>query len=232
MSNSSTLPWLVAVAATAIGAGAIGFFARPYIEGTPASPPPQVQGQAPAAPAADAALPPNVTAEQFGDWQLVCQAVPNAESICFAVQDIKTPEGQLVLNVLAGYEAKGNRAFIVRAPLGVDITKGVSFRMPTGQPIQFAFSACSQVSCDAQLEIPGDGFAKLEEAGSFELSYDIPGAAPIVSRISMKGLADAYTRIVKPGPAAAAPAAGTPATETPAPADADTPTPTPKPATP
>ncbi len=228
MSNSNTVPWLVAVVATAIGAGAIGYFARPYIEGSPVGPVPQSQQQQ----AASGQLPPNVTTEQFGDWQLLCQAVPDKPSICFAVQDIKTPEGQLVLNVLAGYEAKGNRAFIVRAPLGVDIAKGVTFRMPTGKPIDFAFTACSQVSCDAQLEVPGDGFAKLEEAGSFELSYVAPGGDPVVSKISMKGLSDAFVKIVKPEPVAApAPAVEGPS-GTPAPAGADTPTPTPKPATP
>lgn len=227
MSNSNTLPWLVAVVATAIGAGAIGFFARPYIEGVPAN-----EVAQPRQDGASPALPPGVTTEAFGDWQLLCQAVPNGADICFAAQDVKTPEGQLVMNVLAGYEGKGNRAFMVRAPLGVDIAKGISFRMPTGKPIAFSFTACSQVSCDAQLEVPEDGYAKLEEAGSFELSYEIPGGDPIKAVISMKGLSDAYKKISKPQPAAAP--AATPAPEAPAPATTgdDAPTPTPKPSVP
>lgn len=224
MSNSNTLPWLVAVLTTAVGAGAIGYFARPYIEGAPSAAVPEArQGEVAPTP------PPGVTAETYGDWQLLCQDVPNGAPICFANQDIKTPEGQLVMNVLAGYEAKGNRAFMVRAPLGVDIAKGVSFRMPTGKPIAFSFTACSQVSCDAQLEVPDDGYAKLEEAGSFELSYEIPGAEPIKAMISMKGLSDAYKKIARPQPPATP--AATPAPVTPETGD-DVPAPTPKPSVP
>lgn len=229
MSNSNTLPWLVAIVITAVGAGAIGYLGRGYLE--PTGPVPQAIPGA-QAPAEQTPLPPNVTSEAYGDWQLLCQAVPDGKNVCFAVQDIKTPEGQLVLNVLAGYEAKGNKAFIVRAPLGVDISKGVTFRMPTGNPISFAFTACSQVSCDAQLEVPEDGYARLEEAGSFELTYDIPGAEPIKSSISMKGLTDAFKKIEKPAPVPAPAGEAPAALEAPTEGGADAPTPTPKPSTP
>lgn len=222
MANSNTLPWLVAVVATAVGAGAIGFFARPYIVADG-----QVVAQQ-TRPATEATreLPPNTTTEKFGAWDVLCQQVPSGTNICLAAYDAKTERGELVMNLIAGYAPNGEKTLLVRTPLGVQIDKGLSFRMPTGNPIAFAFTACSRDSCDAQLSLPEDGYKKLEEAGSFELSYEIAGAEPIKAMIPMDGLTAAYGKVTRPVPPAPAAATPAPAAET------DAPTPTPKPSTP
>ncbi len=229
MSNSNTVPWLVAVIATAIGAGAIGFFARPMILGESAAPAAQQQ-----AAGGEAALPPGTTTEKFDAWTLICsQTNDPAKPICFATQESHTPEGQLILATLAGYNEQAQRTFLVRAPLGVQLDNGLIFQMGDDKPVAFAFSSCSQVSCDAQLIIPDGNFGKLEAAGSFNLAYMLADGTPVRATISMMGLGKAYEKIikpeVKPAPAADAPAA-TPAPDAPA-AGSDTPTPTPKPAT-
>jgi len=230
LSNSNTVPWLVAVIATAIGAGAIGFFAHPYIAGPPAVPAPAQQQQDPAT-----ALPPGTTTARVEDWTLICTPSNDAaKPICFAAQDVRTDKGQLLIAILAGYEAQGQRAFLVRAPLGVQLDQGLIFQMSEEKPAAFAFTACSDVSCDAQLIVPDGNFEKLDGAGSFTLAYIMADGTPVKATVSMKGLGKAYESIIKPDPVAApAPAvegpAATPAPETPAP---DAPAPTPKPATP
>lgn len=231
MANSNTLPWLVAVVATAIGAGAIGFFARPFIDPAPTAAPQAAAQQQPQ-------LPPGTTTEAFEDWTLICTASNDpTKPICFAAQDARTEQGQLLLAVLAGYEAGGQRAFLVRAPLGVQLDQGLVFQMGEEKAAAFAFTACSQASCDAQLIIPEGNFAKLEAAGSFTLAYLMADGTPVKATISMKGLGKAFEKIVKPEPqpTPAAPAEGAPAE---APADAApagedaAPAPTPKPTTP
>lgn len=226
MANSNTLPWIVAVVATAIGAGAIGFFAHPYIAGTPAAPVPAQQ--APAQQQANQ-LPPGTTTERYEDWSLICTASNDpAKPICFAAQDIRTDKGQLVMALLAGYEAKGQRAFLVRAPLGVQLEQGIVFQMGEEKAAAFAFSSCSDVSCDAQLVIPDGNFGKLEAAGTFTLAYYLTDGTPVKATVSMKGLGKAYEKIIKPEPAPAATPAPTPA---PVP-EPETPTPSPKPTNP
>lgn len=232
MSNSNTLPWLVAIVATAVGAGAIGFFARPYIDGTPAAPAPAQQQ---AAQDPRSALPPGTTTERVEDWTLICTPSNDpAKPICFAAQDIRTDKGQLLMALLAGYEGTGQRAFLVRAPLGVQLDQGLIFQSGEDKPAAFAFTACSDVSCDAQLIIPDGNFGKLEAAGQFTLAYVMADGTPVKGTVSMKGLGKAYESIIKPDPAPA-PAEGAAPAATPeaAPdAGADAPTPSPKPETP
>lgn len=225
MSNSNTLPWLVALLATAVGAGAIGFFARPYIEGPAAAPAPtqtptenQRQG-----------LPPGTTSETMDDWTLIC--TPSKEPtkpICFAAQDILTGQDQLLMALLAGYDSQARRSFLVRVPLGVRLEQGLIFQMGDEKPVAFAFSACNEASCDAQLIIPEGNFEKLDVAGSFNLAYVLSDGTPVKGTVSMKGLGKAYEKIIKPEVTTPPP---TPEA-TPAEAGADTPTPTPKPANP
>jgi len=235
LSNSNTLPWLVAVIATAVGAGAIGFFARPYIDGTPAAAvaAPGQQAQ----PNPQATMPPGTTTTRIEDWTLICTPGQDpAAPICFAAQDIQTDKGELLMALLAGYGPQAQRTFLVRAPLGVQLDRGLIFQMGDEQPAAFAFSACTNISCDAQLVIPDGNFEKLEAAGEFALVYVLADGTPVKGMVSMKGLGKAYESIIKPEVTAApAPAEGaTPAPEgeaTPAPAG-DAPTPTPKPSTP
>ncbi|MFT3810599.1 MAG: invasion associated locus B family protein [Micropepsaceae bacterium] len=224
MSNSNTLPWLVAVLATAIGAGAIGFFARPYVDG------PTVAAAPAEAPAQEQrpSLPAGTTSERMDDWTLIC--TPSNEPskpICFAAQDIMTDDKQLLMALLAGYDGQARRSFLVRTPLGVRLEQGLIFQMGDDKPAAFAFSSCNEVSCDAQLIIPEGNFEKLEAAGSFNLVYVLADGRPVKGTVSMKGLGKAYEKIIKPEvkePAATPEAAPAPAGETPAP--------TPKPATP
>ncbi len=230
MSNSNTLPWVIAVVATAIGAGAIGFFARPLIISEPAV---QTRNQAQAQ-AEPQGLPPGTTTEQVDDWTLICTASSDpAKPVCFAAQDIRTEQGQLLMALLAGYEASGKRAFVVRAPLGVQLDQGLIFQLGEEQPAAFAFMACSDVSCDAQLIVPDGNFEKLEAAGTFSLAYFMVDGTPVKGTVSMKGLGKAYERIIAPEPQPAAAATPAPGAETPATSgEADAPTPTPKPETP
>lgn len=230
MSNSNTLPWLVAVVATAVGAGAIGFFARPMILGeaaAPAAAPQQQQAQA-----GEPQLPPGTTTEKIEDWMLICSQTDDpAKPVCFATQDSRTANGQLILATLAGYNEQAQRTFLVRAPLGIQLDHGLTFQIGEEKATAFAFAACSQVSCDAQLVVPDGNFSKLEEAGAFTLAYVMGDGTPVRATISMKGLAKAYEKIIKPD-VAPAPAAETPAAD-PAPdapaGGTDAPTPTPKP---
>lgn len=221
MSNSNTVPWLVAVIATAIGAGAIGFFARPLIVGEVAPAAPAAQPQAAAG---EPQLPPGTTTEKIEAWTLICtQTSDPAKPVCIASQESQTPEGQLILATLAGYNEQAQRTFLVRAPLGIQLDSGLVFQIGDDKPVAFAFSACSQVSCDAQLIIPDGNFGKLEAAGSFTLSYMLTDSTPVRATISMAGLEKAYEKIVKPEPKP------TPAPEAPA-TGTEAPTPTPKPA--
>ena len=66
------------------------------------------------------------------------------------------------------------------------------------QPAAFAFSACTNISCDAQLVIPDGNFEKLEAAGEFALVYVLADGTPVKGMVSMKGLGKAYESIIKP----------------------------------
>jgi invasion protein IalB len=101
--------------------------------------------------------------------------------------------------------------------LGVALEKGLEFTMPGEKAEAFGFGACNRATCDAQLSVADDGFAKMEAAGSFEIAYTTLSGERIAANVSMKGLADAFTRIEKPAVAPAAEpapaAAAAPATE-------------------
>ncbi len=239
MSNSNPLPWIAAIVLVAVGAGAGGYFARPLIDGPAPAAAPAVSTAAQAAQEGRKVLPPGTTTTQVEDWTLICTPGEDpARPICFAAQDIRTQpaqgqkQGQLLLALIAGYDANGQRAFLVRAPLGVQLDQGLIFQIGEEKPIAFAFSACSDVSCDAQLIIPDGNFDKLEAAGSFTLAYIMAEGTPVKGTVSMKGLGKAYESIIKPD-VAPAPTQAEGATPEAAPEAGDeTPTPSPKPATP
>ena len=241
--TSPTLPWVIAIVATAIGAGALGYFAGNYT--APSSVPAAAAPQNPAAAAQNGQLPPGTTSEKIGDWVLFCQDAPDGKKGCSATQDIANPQGQIVLSVIAGYDEQAQKAFLVRAPLGINLGAGLEFNLPGDKPVAFEFLACDQMSCNAILTVLDKNWPKMEAAKSFELAYTRGDGVRVPATISLAGLADSFTKIEKPVPVAApaAPVEGAaPAPETPAPAPAPTepapaapagtPEPTPKPAQP
>ena len=180
--------------------------------------------------AAEPQLPPGATTEKIEDWTLFCQADATGKKLCFATQDIRRPEGGLLFALIAGYDVNASRTMLVRAPLGVQLDKGVEFKFGETQQDAFEFEACGNGSCDAVLTITDAGFSKLTEAGSFELAYTRGDGVRVPATVSMKGLAKAYESIEKPpAPPPAAPSAA-PAAVPSTPAPDGTPEPTPKPA--
>lgn len=228
--SSSALPWVIAGASGVVAALALGFVAGRYTAPevvAPAAPQQQAAAQDPNA------LPPGASSEKIGDWTLACQDLGNNKKSCVALQAPVDSQNRIVAAVLAGYDDQAKRVFIVRAPLGVMLDKGLEFTMPNDKPEAFGFGACNQQSCDAQLGIADDGYAKLEAAGTFQIGYTLTNGEHVSANVSMKGLTDAYAKIEKPTPAAApAPAADPAAPATPPATPAPEEAPAPKPNTP
>lgn len=224
MSNgsSSSLPWILTGVSGVVAALAVGFMAGRYTAPEVPAPAPMQQGQQAQDPNQ---LPPGTTVENIEDWSLICQEA-NGQKGCVAVQQAVNAEQQLVLIVEAGYDDKAQRMLRVRTPLGVVLQNGVEFTIPGGEPQAYNFAACDQASCIAVLNVPEEGYTKLEAAGSFELAYTRQDGARVPATMSMKGLTAAYAKVPKPAPAAApaeapatTPPAETPPAETPAPAN-------------
>ncbi len=235
MSNgsSSALPWAIAIVTTAIAAGTLGYFAGQYTA-QPAAPVPTAA--APQQRTEPNQLPPGVTTETIGAWTLICQETPDKRQNCSAIQDVTNPQGQIVLSMVAGYDVDGQRALLVRAPLGIDLGMGLEFNLPGDEPVAFQFTACDQISCNAILLVTEENFPKLAAAASIELAYTRGDGVRVPASVKTAGLSEAYTRIQRPAaPAAATPAPTTPAEAAPAapaPATEGAPQPTPKPTTP
>jgi len=238
--SSSALPWAIAIVTTAIAAGTLGYFAGQYTA-PPAAPVPTAA--APKETGDPGQLPPGVTAEKFGAWTVLCQEAPNGPKSCSAIQDVANERGQIVLSMVAGYDVNGQRALLVRVPLGIDLGMGLEFNLPGDKPVAFEFSACDQIGCNAILTVPEENFAKLAAAGSIELGYTRGDGVHVAASVKTDGMTEAYAKVERPAPRPApaapadgAPAAGEPAAETPAatpaPAGETAPQPTPKPTTP
>jgi invasion protein IalB len=228
--SSSTLPWVIALVASTVAAGAIGFAGGRMTAPVASAPEPLQPAQTASA---EPELPPGATTQVIEDWTLFCQANPAGETLCFATQEIRRPEGGLLFALIAGYDVNASKTLLVRAPLGVQLDKGVEFKFGETQQDAFQFDACGNGSCDAILTMTEEGFVKLTEAGAFELAYTRGDGTRVPATVSMKGLAKAYESIRKPtvAPAAAAPAATPAAPAAPSTAAPDgTPEPTPKPA--
>jgi invasion protein IalB len=244
--TSNTLPWVIAVVATALGAGALGYFAGNYTAPAPAAVPVATAPGAPAAPAplAPGELPAGVTSETFGAWTVFCQDTPEGKKNCSVTQDIKNPQdtAKVILSVIAGYNELAQRAFLVLTPLGSNLSAGLEFNLPGDKPVAFEFGACDPTSCNALLSVPDDKWPTMEAAGSFELAYTRADGVRVPVTIQLNGFSEAFAKLDKPAPvpapAEAAPAAAAPeAPATPAappaePAPEGTPEPTPKPAQP
>lgn len=206
--SSNALPWVLTGISGVVAALALGFVAGRYTapETAPAAVPQQQQAQDPNA------LPPGASSEKIGDWDLACQDMGNGKKSCVALQTPKDSSGRLMAAVLAGYDNQAKKVFIVRAPLGVSLEKGLEFTMPGQKAEVFGFGACNQATCDAQLGIADDGYAKLEAAGTFEIAYTMLNGERVAANVSMKGLTDAYAKIEKPIPPTAPAPTETPAT--------------------
>ncbi len=235
--SSNTLPWLLAVLMTAVGAGALGFFAGDQY-GSNAKKIADIdtaikdQQEAQAKASDPNYLPPGVTREKLGAWTVICQDQADGKKGCSASQDLVNPQGQIVLSLIAGYNEQAQRAFLVRAPLGIDLGQGLEFNLPGDKPVAFEFTACDQTSCNAVLTVTDENYPKVEAAGSFELAYTRGDGLRVPASVSVSGLNDAYARLTKPTPVAtpaaapAAPAAtpaATPAAPAPKPAAKPTP---------
>lgn len=214
--GTSALTWTLAVVGIAIAGGG-GFMA-----GRATAPVPEPQPPAQIAPSETTPAPtePQATREAIGSWTLICQPVADAKPSCVAMQNVVTEKGEVILYVVAGYGDNGQKTMVARAPLGIQLNEGLTFKVGEQKPEVFAFTTCTPASCDAIMSFDDANFDKLVKQSSMSLSYTLADGGTVESKVVFDGLPAAYEKIERP----AAPA---PATETSPPATGTEPAPSP-----
>lgn len=120
------------------------------------------------------------TIGKIGDWSVRCAGVGTPTGVCYLVQRFERSGGDLVAEIIA------DPAFLaVRVPVGARLAEPMSATTPSG-PLSLAWQTCTDVSCEAVLNLDATSIASL--AAGTTLHYS--GVAPVDLPIPMAGFAE------------------------------------------
>ena len=184
-------------------------FAGAPAEGTSSAPKASPAEQAaPKAPTMDAAKEATqAKGERIGDWSLFCpEAKDKTKPVSCTLEQllIDAETKKVAFHLIIGYGPRGNFIFVVRAPLGIALVRGLEVTFG-GQPVQrVPFTTCRVNGCQAVLILSKplqDEIVKAERA--LIVVYALSGNT-FQATASLKGLGAAIDTLNKRrGPAKA-----------------------------
>lgn len=139
-------------------------------------------GQDDGAPAAAAAQqgPRTYVKEKFGDWDLQCLEVQDADDVCQMYQLLTDGQGNSVaeasiFQLSNGGQAVAGGTFVV--PLETLLTAKLSVSVDGGQPRRYDYAFCAQVGCYARVGFTAEDIARFK-AGAAATVTLVPALAP------------------------------------------------------
>jgi invasion protein IalB len=180
---------------------------RAALAGAPADPsssapktPPAEEGT-PKAPAKDAAKEAaRAGGERIGDWTLFCpeakdKTKPPACTLEQLLIDAETK--RVAFHLAIGYGPRGNLIFVVRAPLGIALVRGLEVTFGT-QPVQRApFNVCLSNGCQAVLVLSKPLQTEILKAERALITVYARNGNPFQAAASLKGLGPAIDALNK-----------------------------------
>ncbi|EFL87730.1 invasion associated locus B family protein [Ahrensia sp. R2A130] len=108
-------------------------------------------------------------------WKLGCVAKQaQSQATCQLRNNLYTDNGQLIARLILGrVELKnGMRWYLnVRLPLGLDIPRGVGYRVDKGKPILLQVQTCTLKGCRASLSLSPAQLAQIRRGNHFTLIF-------------------------------------------------------------
>lgn len=111
----------------------------------------------------------NRQAENFGDWELICNAAEASDRTCQMAQSATAGEGAPVflLSIAPAQDRTADYA-VASVPLGVYLASGIEIRVDGGHPFKVLYEVCDRDSCHAGFRLSGavlSAFRKGLDAG-------------------------------------------------------------------
>lgn len=151
------------------------------------------------APAALAQQPtaPNMTTEQFQDWEVRCPQDAAAQGACTMTQLVNNPDGsQPLMRVVMAYPPEiDTAAMAFFLPLGTRLAPGLQLSVDNGEPVTFPFQVCMEQGCRADLPLRPELMQQLRSGSSATLSLIGPRGNRMNLDISLIGFTNASERI-------------------------------------
>lgn len=138
--------------------------------------------------------PPNITTEQFQDWQVEC---PDDGGRCAMSQLINNADGSqpLMRAVMIYPEQIDGPAITFLLPLGVRLAPGLRLNVDNGEAIAFPYQACVEQGCRADMPLEPGMLQRLRSGGKATLSFIDPAGQQRDLDISLTGFTAASKRI-------------------------------------
>lgn len=148
-----------------------------------------VQAQAPAPKPAAAPAP---TQQQFGSWQLVCQAPsPGAPEICEIRQVARNDKKQPIAGLFLVKHDDG-MGMRVHVPLGVLLRKNPTLQVDSGASTDgLSYLRCGRSICIARMDVAETFLAAMRRGKEATLTFYVNETKPITVKFALAGLADA-----------------------------------------
>lgn len=189
---------VLAVALQGVPGALAGAPADPSSSAPEAPPAEQAAPKAPAKEAAKEAA--KAGGERIGDWTLFCPEPKDKEKppSCTLEQLLIDAETKRVVFHLAiGYGPRGNLIFVVRAPLGIALVRGLEVTFGA-QPMQRApFGICLSNGCQAILILSKPLQDEIVKAERALITVYAPNGSPFQAAASLKGLGPAIDTLSK-----------------------------------
>lgn len=137
---------------------------------------------------------PDVTTEQFQDWQVEC---PTDGGRCAMSQLVNNPEGgqPLMRAVMIYPEQFDGPAITFLLPLGVRLAPGLRLSVDGGEATAFPYQACIEPGCRADLPLSPELLQRLRGGSTATLSFIDPAGRQRDLDISLAGFTAASKRI-------------------------------------
>lgn len=140
---------------------------------------------------------PDVSTEQFRDWEVICPPESSQGGCTMSQLITNSDNNDPLMRVIVGYppELEGRPAMTFLLPLGVRLAPGLQLSVGSGEPAQFPYQVCLDQSCRADLPLEPSLLQELRSGSNATLSLIGPRGNRMDLDISLMGFTDASARI-------------------------------------
>ncbi|MCG7600277.1 invasion associated locus B family protein [Halomonas sp. McH1-25] len=151
----------------------------------------------PAALAQQPSADPNVTTEQFQDWEVRCPQDVAAQGSCTMTQLVNNPDdSRPLMRVVMAYPPEiDTAAMAFFLPLGTRLAPGLQLSIDNAEPVSFPFQVCMEQGCRADLPVRPELMQQLRSGSSATLSLIGPRGNRMDLDVSLMGFTNASERI-------------------------------------
>nr|WP_048306082.1 invasion associated locus B family protein [uncultured Halomonas sp.] len=142
---------------------------------------------------------PNMSVENFQDWEVRCPQDGGSAELCSMMQLVDNPQGgQPIMQVIMAYPKELDApamAFIL--PLGTRLAPGLQLVVDSNEPINFPYQMCQEQGCRADIPVTETLRQQMRNGTRATVSIMGPRGERLDLPVSLQGFTAANDRIAR-----------------------------------